>query len=220
MDSSAIKSKLSRVVDLHVAHVGLSERDLITTYIASAVSRAALNEIGRGYQTKINEAADALVAAADSLGAALDAIVGLDTLAREALSRQIVGILAPDDFDPTGTAEAWLPLGYIGRVENFEKSLSDFTAQVAITGSLLSEKSIRYGRGAPPKDGARAVAHHCLIVYERHVGRPSHPSWNDYNSETYGGFYTFVKDVFEAVCLDASPEEMVKQAIKMAEKNK
>lgn len=219
MDSHAIKSELRRVVDQYISNVGTVERDLIATFIASAVALAVREDVGRSYQKKINEAADQLTKAAKALEIARSSLKELDSLAREALSRQMAGMLFPDDFDPIGSVGAWTPLGYTGGVDHLEKTLADFIQQVALTGSAIADKTVRQGRGAPTKDGPRAVASHCLLVYQQYVGVPRHPSWDDYTSETYGGFYSFVKDVFEAAGVDASPEEMSKQAIKFAMKN-
>ena len=219
MDTDTIKSELRRVVDQYITQVSTGERDMIAAFIASAVTPAVRDDVGRGYQRKINEAADQLTKTAKSLKAAHSALGELDSLGREALSRQMAGMLFPDDFDPIGSVAAWMPLGYTERVEQFEKTLADFTQQVALTSSAIGGKTVRHGRGAPTKDGPRAVASHCLLVYRQYVGDPRHPSWDDYTSETYGGFYSFVKDVFEAAGVDASPEEMSKQAIKFAVKN-
>ena len=74
--------------------------------------------------------------------------------------------------------------GLLERVEQFEKTLADFTQQVALTGLAIGGKTIRHGRGAPTKDVPRAGASHCLLVYQQYVGVPRHPSWNDYTSES------------------------------------
>ena len=214
-----IKSELRRVVDQYITEVSKGERDLIAAFIASAVAPAVRDDVGRSYQRKMNEAADQLTKAAKSLEVARSSLKELDSLAREALSRQMAGMLFPGDFDPIGSVGAWTPLGYAERVEQFEKTLADFTQQVELTGTAIGAKTVRHGRGAPTKDGPRAVASHCLLVYQQYVGMPRHPSWDDYTSETYGGFYSFVKDIFEAAGVDASPEEMSKQAIKFKMKN-
>lgn len=214
-----IKSELRLVVDQYITQVSKGERDLIAAFIASAVAPAVRYDVGRSYQRKMNEAADQLTKAAKSLEVARSSLKELDSLAREALSRQMAGMLFPDDFDPIGSVGAWTPLGYAERVEQFEKTLADFTQQVELTDTAIGAKTVRHGRGAPRKDGPRAVASHCLLVYQQYVGMPRHPSWDDYTSETYGGFYSFVKDIFEAAGVDASPEEMSKQAIKFAMKN-
>jgi hypothetical protein len=219
MNTDMIKSELRRVVDQYFTQVSKGERDRIAAFIASAVAPAVRDVVGRSYQRKINEAVDQLTKAAKSLEVARSSLKELDSLARESLSRQVAGILFPDDFDPIGSVGAWTPLAYAERVEQFEKTLADFTQQVELTSSAIGGKTVRHGRGAPTKDGPRAVASHCLLVYQQYVGEPRHPSWNDYTSETYGGFYTFVKDIFVAAGMDASPEEMIKQAIKIAGQN-
>jgi hypothetical protein len=220
MLSDLVEKRISNVLIEIIPCVDEQERNMLVTFIMSAVGRAVQGDIGRSYEVKFNTAATQLGNAVEALALAKDALTNLDELAREALSRQLMGVLEARDFAPIGTARAWTGMGYIERIEPYEANLSELARQVNLTHEALLVKTFRHGRGAPPKDGPRVVAHHCLLIYKMYIGSPKHPSWNPYTSETSGPLFVFVKAVFEAGGIEASAEDMLKQAIKMERENK
>tara|TARA_R110002020_G_scaffold401364_1_gene611597 strand:- start:327 stop:734 length:408 start_codon:yes stop_codon:yes gene_type:complete len=130
------------------------------------------------------------------------------------LSRQLKDLLDADDLVPIGTARAWIGMGYGGDIEQFEVNLSEFLQNLSVTHEALLGKVVPRVRSAPPKDGPRAVALQCVVIYEEYVGPVRHPSWNAYTSEAHGAVYSFVKSIFDAAGIKASADDMLKQVIK------
>jgi hypothetical protein len=158
MLSDLVETRISSVLMEHIPSVDEKERNTLVTIIMSAVRRAVQGDVGRSYEVKLNTAATQLGNAVKALELAKGALANMDELAREALSRQLINLLDVDDFAPFGTARAWSEMGYIERIEPFETNLSELARQVNLTHEALLGGTVRHGRGAPPKDGPRAVA--------------------------------------------------------------
>jgi len=218
MMTTNIEKRILDVLNDHINCADEQELNTLAKIILSAVRPTVEGDVGRSYETKLNNAATQLGKAVKALKVAKGALVNLDELAREALSRQVKNILDADDFSPIGTSRAWIGMGYDECIEQFADSLSEFAQDVSVTHEALLGKSTPSVRGAPPKDGPRAVAQHCVLVYREFIGPARHPSWDPYNSETYGATYLFVKSIFEAAGIKASAEDMLRQVIEKSSK--
>lgn len=208
------------VLDNHLPEETTAQKRLLASTFGTVLTADSENRIGRSHQDQIKLAISQLERVKQSLETSIEEFSALGDLSREMLSSAMTGTL---DGENTGIGSffyADVRLGYEHKVLSTLQDLKSIHEHVIQTLAFLKPISKTSGRGRPRKDGALTVAQLCASVFEGNNKIPSSPSWNPYNSETFGRFYSFVNDMFEAGAIKANPEEYAKQAIEKMKQNK
>ncbi|WP_420326561.1 hypothetical protein [Mameliella sp.] len=213
-----------RIEPILEQHLGLDEvpgsaRSMLVDFFLSAIMAAKENRIGRPLEAEKNKADKQLRNIAHLLKKVETALWGLNPLARELLARDHDGLLDLSNGEFEEFVWAGTKLGSSNVADDFSRLCTALRQSLERTSSELEGRLQSFGRGAPPKDGAFAVAQCCALAFREYVAEPAHPTWNDYAHTTEGRFYSFVKTIFEAGEVDASPEEYAKQAIDSMRRN-
>ncbi|MGP6089858.1 hypothetical protein [Antarctobacter jejuensis] len=215
-----LKTRIKRILEQHLSLDEAPELacNMLIEIFFSTLTAAKENRIGRPLEVEKAKANKQLRDIVQLLKKAEGALSGLNPLARELIARNQDGLLDLSNGELEQFIWSGAQLGSSHAANDFTEQVAAIRHSIERVSAELEGKVQTFGRGAPRKDGALAVAQLCSQAFKEYVGEPAHPTWNDYSNKTEGRFYSFTKDVFDAGGLDASPEEFVKQAIELKQK--
>ncbi|WP_209509479.1 hypothetical protein [Ruegeria sp. HKCCE4150] len=194
--------------------------ELLSKVLGSVLSASIRGRIGRTHEQSVRSAANQLEQLHGSLNASLKAISSLSNLGKEILSRAMIGLLDGDDMNLGAYYYPDVRMGYVHKVAEAECQIKSLRNQAALALNVARAAEKKRGRGRPTKDDALSIAQHCALAFQALGENPSKPSWDPYESESYGKFYFFLKDMFAAGSVEANPEEYSKQAVEFLKKIK
>ncbi|WP_170411624.1 hypothetical protein [Ruegeria arenilitoris] len=194
--------------------------EFLSIVFGSVLSACIGGRIGRTHEQNVRSAANQLEQLHGSLNASLEAISSLSNLGLEILSRAMIGLLDGEDMKLDAYYYPDVRMGYVHKVAEAERQVKDLRNQTALALQVTRSAERKRGRGRPTKDDALSIAQHCALAFQVLGEIPAKPSWDAYESETYGKFYLFVKDMLAAGSVEANPEEYSRQAVDFLNKIK